>query len=78
MVSENDNQYCPAFKLLECQWVSTAHGGPWSSQEAFFQASLLLASVLQFLVLKTGRSISRPSIHLRFGLPLLRMPKVKD
>ncbi|PRD35216.1 UNVERIFIED_CONTAM: hypothetical protein NCL1_12221 [Trichonephila clavipes] len=32
---------------------------------SLFQASLL-ASVLQFLVLKTRRSFSRPSIHLRF------------
>ncbi|GFV05124.1 prolyl 4-hydroxylase subunit alpha-1 [Trichonephila clavipes] len=33
-----------------------------------------VASVLQILVLKTRRSFSRPSIHLRFGLPFLRMP----
>ncbi|GFX81906.1 uncharacterized protein TNCV_2571061 [Trichonephila clavipes] len=46
---------------------STAKGGTWPSQEAF--ASLLLASVFQFLVLKSRRSFSRPSIHLRFDLP---------
>ncbi|GFV74340.1 transposable element Tcb2 transposase [Trichonephila clavipes] len=37
---------------------------------SLFQASLLPASVLQILVLKTRRSFSRPLIHLRFGLPL--------
>ncbi|GFW39390.1 hypothetical protein TNCV_1833731 [Trichonephila clavipes] len=41
---------------------------------SLFQASLLPAGVLQFLVLKTRRSFSRPSIHLRFGLPFLRVP----
>ncbi|GFV33964.1 uncharacterized protein TNCV_2613621 [Trichonephila clavipes] len=38
------------------------------------QASRLPASVVQFLILKTRRSFSRPSIHLRFGLPFLRVP----
>ncbi|GFU80609.1 hypothetical protein TNCV_534831 [Trichonephila clavipes] len=38
------------------------------------QASILPASVLQFLVLKTRISFSRPSIHPRFGLPFLRVP----
>ncbi|GFW33548.1 hypothetical protein TNCV_2210832 [Trichonephila clavipes] len=41
---------------------------------SLFQASLLPASVLQFLVLETRRSFSRPSIHLRSGLPFLRVP----
>ncbi|GFS73722.1 integrase catalytic domain-containing protein [Trichonephila clavipes] len=40
----------------------------------FPQAILLPASVLQFLVLKTRSSFSRPSIHLRFGLPFLHVP----
>ncbi|GFV03099.1 hypothetical protein TNCV_471581 [Trichonephila clavipes] len=39
-----------------------------------FQTSLLPAGVLQFLILKTSRSFSRPSIHLRFSLPFLRVP----
>ncbi|GFV35130.1 hypothetical protein TNCV_292451 [Trichonephila clavipes] len=34
-----------------------------------FRTSLLPARVLQFLVLRTRRSFSSPSIHLRFGLP---------
>ncbi|GFU69217.1 uncharacterized protein TNCV_3284951 [Trichonephila clavipes] len=41
---------------------------------SLFLASLLPASVLQFLVLKTRRSFSRPLIHLRFSLPFLRVP----
>ncbi|GFX31254.1 hypothetical protein TNCV_2027551 [Trichonephila clavipes] len=40
----------------------------------FFQSSRLLASVLQFLVLRTRRSFSRSSIHLRFDLPFFRVP----
>ncbi|GFU00774.1 hypothetical protein TNCV_4819231 [Trichonephila clavipes] len=42
--------------------------------KSLFQTSLLLASVHQFPVLKTRRSFTRPSIHLRFGLPFLRGP----
>ncbi|GFU74136.1 uncharacterized protein TNCV_1642601 [Trichonephila clavipes] len=41
---------------------------------SLFQASLLPSSVLQFLVFKTRRSFSRQPIHLRFGLPFLRVP----
>ncbi|GFX68617.1 hypothetical protein TNCV_1800301 [Trichonephila clavipes] len=41
---------------------------------AHTQAILLPASVVQFLVLKTRRSFSRPSIHLRFRLHFLRVP----
>ncbi|GFW24988.1 hypothetical protein TNCV_3154911 [Trichonephila clavipes] len=41
---------------------------------SLFQDSLLPASALQILVLKTRRSFSRPSIHPRFSLPLLRVP----
>ncbi|GFW96782.1 transposable element Tcb2 transposase [Trichonephila clavipes] len=48
---------------------STAHGGPWPSQEPFPGQLSLPASVLQFLVLKTRRSFSRSLIHLRFGMP---------
>ncbi|GFT95555.1 hypothetical protein TNCV_567621 [Trichonephila clavipes] len=51
---------------------SNAQGGLWPSQEVF-QVSLLPASVLHFLVLITRRYFSRPSIHLRFGLPFLRV-----
>ncbi|GFS80010.1 hypothetical protein TNCV_751251 [Trichonephila clavipes] len=40
---------------------------------SLFHASLLPASVPQFLVLKT-RSFPRPSIHPRFGQVFLRMP----
>ncbi|GFX60030.1 hypothetical protein TNCV_4557111 [Trichonephila clavipes] len=39
-----------------------------------FSRSLLHASVLQFLVLITRQSFSRPSTHLRSGLPFLRGP----
>ncbi|GFV24970.1 hypothetical protein TNCV_884361 [Trichonephila clavipes] len=53
---------------------TAAQGGPWPSQESFFQTSLLPANVFQFLVLKTRKSFSRPSIQPRFGLPFLRMP----
>ncbi|GFX56682.1 hypothetical protein TNCV_494301 [Trichonephila clavipes] len=40
----------------------------------FFQASLLPASVIQFLVLKTRKSFSRPSILLRLDLSFLCVP----
>ncbi|GFW50547.1 hypothetical protein TNCV_2888501 [Trichonephila clavipes] len=41
---------------------------------SLFQASHLPASVVQFLVLKSRRYFSGSSIHLRFGLPFLRVP----
>ncbi|GFX12933.1 hypothetical protein TNCV_3659291 [Trichonephila clavipes] len=41
---------------------------------SLFQVSLLPASVVQFLVLKTRRSFSKPSIHLRSDLPFLHVP----
>ncbi|GFS48253.1 hypothetical protein TNCV_2296421 [Trichonephila clavipes] len=44
-----------------------------ASQEAFSRPAFFLL-VFQFLVLKTERSFSRPSIYLRFGLPFLRVP----
>ncbi|GFV06135.1 hypothetical protein TNCV_1084091 [Trichonephila clavipes] len=58
----------PSFLL---QWHDSRGGLAFS--RSLFQASLLPASVLQFLVLKTRRSFTRPSIHLRFGLPFLRV-----
>ncbi|GFX51859.1 hypothetical protein TNCV_3062771 [Trichonephila clavipes] len=41
---------------------------------SFFQTSLFPAGALQFLILKSWRPFSRPSIHLRFGLSFLRVP----
>ncbi|GFV67063.1 uncharacterized protein TNCV_357471 [Trichonephila clavipes] len=58
--------FCPSFLS-----GSTAQDGPWSSQEALSRSTFFL---LVFLVLKTRRSFSRPSIHPRFGLPFLRVP----
>ncbi|GFU64540.1 hypothetical protein TNCV_304791 [Trichonephila clavipes] len=54
------------------EWLDSP-GWALAFSRSLFQASFLLASVFQFLVLKT-RSFSRPSIHLRFGLPFLRVP----
>ncbi|GFU88092.1 hypothetical protein TNCV_1336611 [Trichonephila clavipes] len=41
---------------------------------SLFQGSRLPANVFQLLSLKTRRHFSRPLIHLRFGLPFLRVP----
>ncbi|GFV60083.1 hypothetical protein TNCV_3886011 [Trichonephila clavipes] len=64
-----------------CHWIAvefeTWHDSPgWALafSRSLFETMLLPASVLQFLVLKTRRSFSRPSIHLRFGLPFVRVP----
>ncbi|GFX96928.1 hypothetical protein TNCV_1996601 [Trichonephila clavipes] len=56
------------------QWLYS----PWwalAFSRSLFQASLLSASVLQFLDLITI-SFSWPSIYLRYGLPLLRVSSV--
>ncbi|GFW14312.1 hypothetical protein TNCV_1365671 [Trichonephila clavipes] len=72
----------PLTSLSENERISRSSqgGGDWSDSpewtlalsRSLFQASLLPASVL--LVPKARRSFSSPSIHQRFGLPLLRVP----
>ncbi|GFV41705.1 sterile alpha motif domain-containing protein 5 [Trichonephila clavipes] len=54
-------------------WLDSP-GWALAFSRSLFQASLLPARFLQFLVLKTRGSFSRLSIHLRFGLPFLRVP----
>ncbi|PRD31165.1 UNVERIFIED_CONTAM: hypothetical protein NCL1_24183 [Trichonephila clavipes] len=51
---------------------STAQDWPWPSQEAFPTPAFFLLVFSNFL--KTRRSFSSPSIHLRFGLPYIRVP----
>ncbi|GFW62222.1 hypothetical protein TNCV_4421111 [Trichonephila clavipes] len=60
-------------QYLNVKSGSTDQGGNWPSQETFSR-STFLPVFSQFLFLKTRRSFSRPSIHLRFGLPFLRVP----
>ncbi|GFY03290.1 hypothetical protein TNCV_1172491 [Trichonephila clavipes] len=55
------------------QWHDSL-GWALAFSRSLFQVSPLPASALQFLVLKTMISFSGPSIHLRFGLPFLRVP----
>ncbi|GFU47072.1 hypothetical protein TNCV_2616431 [Trichonephila clavipes] len=54
------------------QWLDSP-GWALAFSRSLFPASLLPSSDLQFLVLKTRRSSSRPSVHLRFGLSFLRV-----
>ncbi|GFW57594.1 hypothetical protein TNCV_2925131 [Trichonephila clavipes] len=72
-------EYFRPFKVSCCgrgslviKWLDSPEWALTFSKNLFL-ASLLPTTVLQFLVLKTRRSFSRPSIHLRFGLPFLRM-----
>ncbi|GFW01450.1 hypothetical protein TNCV_5031001 [Trichonephila clavipes] len=55
------------------QWLDSP-GWVLAFSRSLFQASLLPASVMQFLVLKARRFFSWPSNHLRLYVPFLHVP----
>ncbi|GFW28474.1 hypothetical protein TNCV_4641391 [Trichonephila clavipes] len=64
-------------RVYNMSFLPQCHDSPGRAlafSRSLFQANLLPASVLQFLILKTSRTFSTSSIHLRFGLPFLRVP----
>ncbi|GFW94579.1 hypothetical protein TNCV_4246191 [Trichonephila clavipes] len=60
----------PAVEYSVFEWYNNP-GWALVFSRSLFQAILLPASVLQSLVLKTWRSFSRPSIHLRLDLSVI-------